>query len=333
MLRNTPNSRADDFAKAFMDMQLAIARRAISGWVWPWFELFGSSTAPAMRVVDAFLDPILEDALEKVKSTNMSEQHNKDPVVLHDEVLNIMIAGRDTVSTMLHLRPKRLTQIKTAGMLTIAVYFLSQYPNVLRRLREEILETVGQSRRPTYDDIRNLKYLRAVLNETMRLYPAVPWNMRYAVKDTVFPNSDPTEKPLFIPAGSPVSYSVHCMHRRTDYWGPDAEEFDPDRFLDYRVHKYLTPNPFIFLPFNAGPRICLGQQFAYNEMSFFLIRLLQKFETISLETDSQPPDTRPPAHWANCPGRKGVEKFWPKAHLTLYSAGGLWLKMEAKLEE
>lgn len=77
MLRNTPNSRADDFAKAFMDMQLAIARRAISGWVWPWFELFGSSTAPAMRVVDAFLDPILEDALEKVKSTNMSEQHNK----------------------------------------------------------------------------------------------------------------------------------------------------------------------------------------------------------------------------------------------------------------
>jgi Cytochrome P450 len=66
------------------------------------------------------------------------------------------------------------------------------------------------------------------------------------------------------------------MHRRTDLWGPDgaslcvtseiklkvllAEEFDPDRFIDERLHKYLTPNPFIFLPFNAGPRICLGQQ-------------------------------------------------------------------------
>ena len=71
------------------------------------------------------------------------------------------------------------------------------------------------------------------------------------------------------------------MHRRTDLWGPDgmhsiyhrpphilihnwtkipALEFDPDRFLDERLHKYLTPNPFIFLPFNAGPRICLGQQ-------------------------------------------------------------------------
>lgn len=68
------------------------------------------------------------------------------------------------------------------------------------------------------------------------------------------------------------------MHRREDLWGPDgtyhcssftrppnspylaAEEFDPDRFLDERLKKYVSKNPFIFLPFNAGPRICLGQQ-------------------------------------------------------------------------
>ena len=95
--------------------------------------------------------------------------------------------------------------------------------------------------------------------------------------------------------------------------------FDPDRFLDERVQRYLVPNPFIFLPFNAGPRICLGQQFAYNEMSFFLIRLLQNFETIEFDIESQPPASRPPAEWKGSPGRKGVEKFWPKAHLTLYS--------------
>ena len=109
---------------------------------------------------------------------------------------------------------------------------------------------------------------------------------------------------------------IHLLQSDVDI---SAEEFDPDRFIDERLHKYLTPNPFIFLPFNAGPRICLGQQFAYNEMSFFMIRLLQNFETIIFDHESQPPASRPPAEWRGLPGRKGVEKFWPKVHLTLYS--------------
>jgi len=96
--------------------------------------------------------------------------------------------------------------------------------------------------------------------------------------------------------------------------------FDPGRFLDERV-KFLTSNNFIFLPFNAGPRICLGQQFAYNEASFFLIRLLQSFSKVSLALDAQPASSLP--IW---PGR---EKIWMKSHLTLYCAGGLWVRMEA----
>nr|BAL14711.1 cytochrome P450 [Phlebia brevispora] len=330
-LREQPPTQAEEFAKAFAAAQTVISARARLGHIWPWFELAGSKTAPFMRIVNAFLQPILEEALRKAKEEKASGKgvekkdgvledddtlldylvrYTSDPVVLHDEVLNIMIAGRDT----------------TAATLTIVVYFLSQYPDVLRRLREEILIQVGPSRRPTYDDIREMKFLRAVLNETLRLYPSVPWNVRYAVNDGTIPSSDP-EKPFFVAAGTPVSYSVHCMHRRKDYWGPDAEEFDPDRFIDERLHKYLTPNPFIFLPFNAGPRICLGQQFAYNEMSFFLIRLLQHFDTIALDVDSQPSSSRPRPEWKGLPGRKGVEKFWPKTHLTLYSEGGMWVKM------
>ena len=80
------------------------------------------------------------------------------------------------------------------------------------------------------------------------------------------------------------------MHRRTDLWGPDgmghlflqrhfvhlyfpALVFDPDRFLDYRVQRYLTPNPFIFCPFNAGPRICLGQQVCSFPLLYSNIRI------------------------------------------------------------
>ncbi|KAJ2925679.1 hypothetical protein H1R20_g11419, partial [Candolleomyces eurysporus] len=106
-----------------------------------------------------------------------------------------------------------------------------------------------------------------------------------------------------------------------------AEEFDPDRFLDDRLKKYLLKNSFIFLPFNAGPRICLGQQYAYNEMSFMVIRLLQSFCDISLDLASAPKEAVPPADWAKGTGRKAIEKVRPKNHLTMYASGGVWVKM------
>jgi len=106
-----------------------------------------------------------------------------------------------------------------------------------------------------------------------------------------------------------------------------ALEFDPDRFLDDRVKTYLVPNPFIFLPFNAGPRICLGQQFAYNEASTIIARFAQAFKSITLDMDSNP-EAKPPAAWATGTGRKAIEKIWVKAHITLYAKGGIWVKME-----
>jgi len=229
---------------------------------------------------------------------------------LHDAIINAMVAGRDTIATTL----------------TIAVYFLCMYPDILRRLRAEVLGRVGLSGRATPADVREMKYLRAFINETMRLYPPVPVNVRYAETSTTLPNPDKSGKPFYIPRNAGVIYSVFIMHRMPELWGPDAEEFDPDRFLDERV-KYLTSNPFMFLPFNAGPRICLGQQFAYNEISVFLVRLLQTFNDMKLAPDAAPPGSLPPDSWSGQPGRKGIERFWPKVHITVYSEGGLWVRM------
>ena len=106
-----------------------------------------------------------------------------------------------------------------------------------------------------------------------------------------------------------------------------ADEFDPERFLDDRVQKYFVPNPFIFLPFGAGPRICLGQQFAYNEASAVIARIVQTFKSIRLDMDSNP-EAKPPTSWAAGNGRKAIEKIWVAAHMTTYARGGVWVKME-----
>ena len=83
----------------------------------------------------------------------------------------------------------------------------------------------------------------------------------------------------------------------------------------------------MFLPFNAGPRICLGQQFAYNEASIIIARIVQAFKSITLDMDSNP-EAKPPAAWATANGRKAIEKVWVKSHMTIYAKGGVWVKME-----
>ncbi len=101
----------------------------------------------------------------------------------------------------------------------------------------------------------------------------------------------------------------------TDLFPCTALIFDPERFLDARVRTYLTHDPYIFCPFNAGPRICLGQQFAYHEASFFLVRLLQRFTDFSLASEV---NTAPPTAWAHTTGRRATERVHPMSHLTLY---------------
>ncbi|KAG2006335.1 cytochrome P450 [Coprinopsis cinerea AmutBmut pab1-1] len=331
-VQQTPAGKmADDFARAFMEAQEVIAIRERVGWIWPLLEFWKDKTVEPMKVVNAYIEPIVKDAIERKKNALPEEKSGdekeiqegqtlldylvnvtQDPTILRDEILNIMIAGRDT----------------TAATLTFCIYLLSQHPDVFQRLRTEVLEKVGPSRRPNFDDLKDMKYLRAVLNETLRLFPIVPFNVRETIEETIWPSPDPNEKPLYIPPGTKTSYSVFMMHRRTDLWGPDAEEFDPDRFIDERLKKYLIKNSFIFLPFNAGPRICLGQQYAYNEMSFMLIRLMQQFSSVTLDLDSAPPEAIPPKVWAEAPGRKATEKVFPKLHLTMYAGGGLWVKMQ-----
>ncbi|KAG7440388.1 cytochrome P450 monooxygenase pc-3 [Guyanagaster necrorhizus] len=321
------NHPSNAFLDAFAAAQEKSAIRLQTGKYWPLFEFWADAVKPLRQVVNEFVEPLLVEALNiKARGDNPVEdkkdfdegvslltrlvENTDDTKLIRDELVNVLAAGRDT----------------TASLLTFAVYKMSEHPKVTARLRSEILEKVG-TRTPTYEDIRDMKYLRAFLNELLRLYPAVPINNRWSKVATTLPNKG--RAPYYVPNDTVVNYSVFLMHRRTDLWGPDALEFDPDRFIDQRLQKYLTPNPFIFVPFNAGPRICLGQQFAYNEASYYLIRLLQTFSSFSLAMDAQPAEGIPPKSWTKTPGTtKGRDKIMFGLHLTMYAKGGLWVRME-----
>jgi len=83
----------------------------------------------------------------------------------------------------------------------------------------------------------------------------------------------------------------------------------------------------MFTPFSAGPRICIGQNYAYNEASFFLIRLMQQFDTFGLATDAQPQSSLPPLEWKCGRGRQAVEMVRPEAAMTLFVKSGLWVRL------
>lgn len=179
------------------------------------------------------------------------------PKKIQDELLNILLAGRDT----------------TAGLLAHLWYILARRPDVFNKLRTEVLRLDG--REPTFEEIKEMKYLQYCLNEALRLYPLVPINGRVAIKDTVLPlGGGPDGKsPIFVKAGTAVNYQVYNMHRRKDLYGEDAEEFRPERWESIRQGWH-------YLPFNGGPRICIGQQFALTEAGYTTIRLLQAFRSV-----------------------------------------------------
>jgi cytochrome P450 len=184
-------------------------------------------------------------------------KQTQDPVALRSETMNILLAGRDT----------------TASLLSNLWNVISKRPDVWAKLQAEVAELNGK--KPSFEEIKSMKYLRHCLNECLRLFPVVPSNSRVAVRDTILPlGGGPDGKsPVFVTKGTTLSYYPYTMHRREDLYGPDAAEFRPERW------ETLRPG-WEYLPFNGGPRICLGQQFALTEASYTTIRMLQTFRTI-----------------------------------------------------
>lgn len=178
-------------------------------------------------------------------------------VEVRDQVVTFIVAGHETV----------------ASALTWAWALLAAHPEALRAVQEES-DAILDGRDVTFADYERLPYARAVLDETMRLYPPAWLITRKALEADTLAGHD-------IPAGALVIMSPWLLHRHPDVWA-DPDRFAPERFLDGSADRTA------YIPFGAGPRMCIGRDFAYLEGVLMLSWLAGRYDV------SFPPGTSMP---------------------------------------
>ncbi|CAL0329602.1 unnamed protein product [Lupinus luteus] len=186
-----------------------------------------------------------------------------DSTYLRDIILNFVIAGKDT----------------TAATLAWFIYMLCKYPAVQEKAAEEVKQATNTTTvsscaefvsTVTEEALEKMNYLHAAITETLRLYPAVPVDAKICFCDDTLPDGYSVNK------GDMVSYQPYAMGRMKFIWGDDAEEYRPERWLDENG-IFQQQSPFKFTAFQAGPRLCLGKEFAYRQMKIFSAVLIGCF--------------------------------------------------------
>jgi cytochrome P450 len=301
-----------DFAEAFGEVQRVQNLISRAGPLNPFVprKTFWSGIKTINEFVNVYIERALRLSPAELESKTKGDAgytflhalagFTHDRKVLRDQLVAVLLAGRDT----------------TASTLSWTLYELARHPECVRRLRDEVRSVVGPERTPTYDDLKSMRYLQNVMNETLRLYPAVPFNVRLALHDTTLPRGGGPDgdQPVAVLKDTPIGYSTIVMQRRADLYPPVSETFaDPAVFSPERWFTW-QPKPWQYIPFNGGPRICIGQQFALTEMGYVLTRLFQRFERIEshmFEVDGGNPTLK--AEIVIQPGDGVKVAFWEPA--------------------
>ncbi|THC87040.1 hypothetical protein EYZ11_013514 [Aspergillus tanneri] len=249
------------FAQAFHYAQKAIITRDTLGPLNMFY--YNQKADECNRICREFVHRFVEEAFHavEIKEKDKEEQETRTKRQKHifshelasrtsdkhrvlDELINILLAGRDT----------------TASLLSNLFFVLAKNPAIWDKLRREVASLQGRA--PTYEELRNLRYVQCCINESLRLHPVVPRNEREAVRDTILPLGGGKDglSPVFVPK---------------DFYGLDAEEFRPERWEDGKLRPRWG-----YLPFNGGPRICIGQRYALTEVSYVIVRMAQEFRNL-----------------------------------------------------
>lgn len=295
---NCLESDQDNEFQTALDGVLRLIRQRFlrPAWVWKLQKLLNTGVEREMKqyraVVDNTVFEIINQALAKrhqrsptttdaaendpPKRTLLSlfldsesSETNLDAKFLRDMVVNFLLAGRDT----------------TAQTLSWLFYELDQHPDVIAKIREEIVANAPEFVRPTsgeqeedplsvptVEQTQGLVFLEATLKEVLRLHPPVPIINKTVAKDVVL--SDGT----FLRANTMVLLFNYGMARLESVWGPNATEFRPERWIEPSTGKLRVVSSYKFAAFNAGPRVCLGMNLALMELKIVVTGLLTHFD-------------------------------------------------------
>lgn len=219
---------------AYLDsvVQQAIDRRREGG------------NAGDVDLLDRMLTAVDEDSGQRLDEDNIIRQ-----------VLTFLIAGHET----------------TSGALSFALHYLMQNPAVFAAARAEVDAMWPGETDPDvqFEQIPKLRYIRRILDESLRLWPTAPAYFRQARVDTTVAGKYEFTK------GDWVLVAIPSLHRDPTAWGDDAETFDPDRFLPANVRARPA---HAYKPFGTGPRACIGRQFAIHEMVMALALIVHRYD-------------------------------------------------------
>lgn len=199
-----------------------------------------------------------KDLLDMLMSATYEDsgEHMPDDL-LRDEIMTIFIAGHST----------------TATALSWTFYLISQHPQVYQKLKDEV-DTVLVDGELTFEHLQQLHYTKACFNEAMRLYPPVWLFIRRALEDNQVGD-------YLIEKDTDVLISPFIVHRNPLYWN-NSDVFEPERWFSEEVKQM---DKFTYFPFAAGPRMCIGNNFALFEADIIIAKIIQNF-TLEYAGDS-----------------------------------------------
>ncbi|XLR33785.1 hypothetical protein HN51_043060 [Arachis hypogaea] len=273
-----PSLPVSPFAAAFDTASKLSAERAMtsSPITWKIKRLLNIGSEKKLKQAIKITNNLAEELINKRRKIGFSTRKDllsrfmssveNDNKYLRDIIVSFLLAGRDTV----------------AAALTGFFFLLSKNPSVEVLIREEldrILDNPVQEC-ASFEQLQRMHYLTAAIYESMRLFPPVQFDSKFAQEDDVLPDG------TFVPMGTRVTYHPYAMGRMERVWGSDCLKFKPERWLHDGV--FVPEDPFKYPVFQAGVRICLGKELAVVEMKSLVATLIRQFDIRVVGSDTEP---------------------------------------------